>query len=144
MLSLLNKERVVFLAAVVIFLIGLATLLGRAPLTLEEPELPLLPPPLADVEMKTLRPLFPTAGPRYVRGNPFSLGEDWAPPKPGRLSDLPPIRAALAVPRTIPRPGERFDVYALQTKPPEEVAPVAPEEEGEGLEEEGVGEGTAE
>lgn len=131
-LPLMNKERIVFLGAVSIFLIGLATLLGRAPLTGDDPTLPGEPAAENSVKVKTLSPLFPGPGSTYTRTNPFTLYEVWGPPKPGRLPDLPEPPPGYAVPRVSLDDGLRVDILSLQTHPPKEAIreEAPPDEEG--------------
>lgn len=139
--AFLNKERVVFLAAAMIFLIGVATMLTRTPLAREVPTVPPAPGPASGVEVRSLVPLFADAAPEYTRSNPFSLREVWGPPKPGRLPDLPPPAAGYAVPRVTLEGGIRPDAFAIQVRPPAEVVEAVPDGEGvegEGAEEEGV------
>lgn len=133
--AFLNKERVVFLVAAVIFLIGLTTMLTRAPLGKEVPAVPPVPAPEDRVEVRTRDPLFPAPPPEYTRSSPFSLREVWGPPNPGRLPSLPLPQAGYAVPRATLKDGFRPDVHAMQIRPPVEVVEEGTEGEGEGEEE---------
>lgn len=139
MKSFLNKERIVFLAGVGVFLIGIGTLLTQAPMAAEDPSIPDLPPPRSNVDVETTEPVFPTPPPKGPDGlviDPFAKRDEWVPPRAGVLPDLPSLPAGYAIPRVSLETGIRAGVITIQTRPPEAAPAETPAEEG--AEDEGV------
>ena len=143
---MINKEQIVFLAALGILALGVLALFTGSPGGDVLPVVPGEPGPNRDIEEPSVAAVFPPSMPAYAR-DPFAESHAWAPPRAGQLADLPAFPVAYAVPGVTLGEGGRVEIPSVQTEPPEEVAELDPddEEDGEELEngeadDEGAGE----
>lgn len=139
---MINKEQIVFLAAVGVLALGILALVTGGPDGKGVPFVPGEASPNRGIEEPSVAALFPPALRTYAR-NPFAESDAWAPPRAGRLPDLPAPPLAYAVPRVTLGEVGRVDIPSVQTEPPEEIVEPEPGEGGEDGEDEPGADGDA-